>query len=218
MSQPCRLISWSMAFHSSGPRELNSPPTAENKLPFTALATCIDSTVQWVLKESLSLSDVQTFGLSREQHTDPVEAGLFAELMGPCCTEVIVWPEGLIECCNEVENCLPTTLVTQRVLTVFTALPKPPTEKKKKKILYLVSLLYKWKVDKNYVRWQYSLWRAGGAGGLGGRKRLQDMWLPLLAELFEHMFVISCHFTGVALNPAQQKYKWIKHVTSIDIL
>lgn len=40
MSQPCRLISWSMALHSSGPRELKSSPTAENRLLFTALATC----------------------------------------------------------------------------------------------------------------------------------------------------------------------------------
>lgn len=42
MSQLCRLISWSMAFHSSGPRELNSSPTAENRLVFTALATCTE--------------------------------------------------------------------------------------------------------------------------------------------------------------------------------
>ncbi|PWA18183.1 hypothetical protein CCH79_00004092 [Gambusia affinis] len=34
-----RLISWSMAFHSSGPKELNSSPTDENKLLFTAFTT-----------------------------------------------------------------------------------------------------------------------------------------------------------------------------------
>lgn len=28
------------------------------------------------------------------------------------------------------------------------------------------------------------------------------MWLPLLAELLEHMLVVPCHLAGVALDPA----------------
>lgn len=63
--------------------------------------------------------------MATEQHTDPVEAGLSAELVGPRCTEVVVRPEGLVERGDEVEKSLPATLVTQRVLPIFTALPKP---------------------------------------------------------------------------------------------
>ena len=48
---------------------------------------------------------------------------------------------------------------------------------------------------------QYSLGGAGGAGGLGGGQGLQDVGLPLLTELFEHVLIVSCHLTGVALDP-----------------
>lgn len=101
----------------------------------------------------------------------PVEAGLSAELVGPCGAEVIVRPEGLVERGDEVEQSLPADLVAQRVLTVLAALPQ--------------------------------LRGAGGAGGLRGRKGFQDVWLPLLAELLKHVFIISCHLAGVALDPAK---------------
>lgn len=31
------------------------------------------------------------------------------------------------------------------------------------------------------------------------------MWLPLLAELLEHMLVVPCHLAGVALDPAGEQ-------------
>ncbi len=39
MSQPCRLISWSISFHSSGAKELNCSPTAEQRLLLTESTT-----------------------------------------------------------------------------------------------------------------------------------------------------------------------------------
>lgn len=123
MSQLCRLISWSMAFHSSGLRQLNSSPTAENKLLFTAFATCGKA---WYLHKVLPLrhEDIQPRS-DGKLHTHPVEAGFSAELVGSCRAEVIVGPEGLVKCCDEVEQSLPATLVTQGVLSVLAALPQP---------------------------------------------------------------------------------------------
>lgn len=81
---------------------------------------------------------------AREQYTNPVEAWLSAELVGPCRTEVIVWPEGLIECCDEVEESLPATLVTQRVLPILTALPQPGQHRGEKEVPhYLLWILMK---------------------------------------------------------------------------
>lgn len=57
--------------------------------------------------------------------THPVETGLSAELVGLGGAEVVVGPEGLVECCDEVEKGLPATLVTQRVVPVLAALPQP---------------------------------------------------------------------------------------------
>lgn len=57
--------------------------------------------------------------------THPVEAGLPAELMGLGRAEVVVGPEGLVECRDEVEKSLPATLVTQGVVPVLAALPQP---------------------------------------------------------------------------------------------
>lgn len=54
--------------------------------------------------------------------TDPVDARLSAELVGPRRTEVVVRPERLVERGDEVEESLPATLVTQRVFPIFTAL------------------------------------------------------------------------------------------------
>lgn len=54
--------------------------------------------------------------------------------MGPRCTEVVVWPERFIECRDEVEESLPTTLVTQRVLPVLAALPQPRRHREKKQL------------------------------------------------------------------------------------
>lgn len=45
--------------------------------------------------------------------------------MGLRRAEVVVGPEGLVECCDEVEKGLPATLVTQRVVPVLAALPQP---------------------------------------------------------------------------------------------
>lgn len=123
MSQLCRLISWSMAFHSSGLRQLNSSPTAENKLLFTALATCGKARFSHKVPPRRH-GNIQPRS-DRKHDTNPVEAGLPAELVGSCCAEVVVGPEGLIECCDEVEQSLPATLVTQGVLPVLTALPQP---------------------------------------------------------------------------------------------
>lgn len=44
--------------------------------------------------------------------------------MGPGCAEVVVGPERLVERGDEVKQGLPATLVTQRVLTILTALPQ----------------------------------------------------------------------------------------------
>lgn len=129
-----------MAFHSSGPTELNSSPTAENKLPFTALATCRETTVQLLLHTAFFLSSVTSKPsvdpprAATEHHTHPVQAGLSAELVGPRRAEVIVRPEGLVERRDEVEKSLPATLVTQRVLPVLAALPQPGGQNTEKDI------------------------------------------------------------------------------------
>lgn len=65
------------------------------------------------------------FRRQTQQHTNPVEAGFSAELVGPRGAKVIVRPEGLVERGDEVEKSLPATLVTQGVLPVITALPQP---------------------------------------------------------------------------------------------
>lgn len=50
--------------------------------------------------------------------------------MGSCRAEVIVGPEGLVKCCDEVEQSLPATLVAQGVLSVLAALRQPRKGKK----------------------------------------------------------------------------------------
>lgn len=128
MSQPCRLISWSMALHTSGPRELNSSPTAENMLLFTALATCGHvGPVQGRAHKKLPgiTAAISLVWPRLTASTHPVEAGFSAELVGLGGAEVIVRPEGLVECCDEVEEGLPATLVTQRVVSVLAASPQP---------------------------------------------------------------------------------------------
>ena len=90
--------------------------------------------------ERKALSTRQWFGSRIAQHTDPVEAGFPAELVGPGGAEVIVWPERLVQGRDEVEQSLPAALVTQRVLSILAALPQPgwwkttqeKAEKKKK--------------------------------------------------------------------------------------
>lgn len=67
----------------------------------------------------------------RKLHTNPVEAGFSAELVGSRRAEVVVGPEGLIKCCDEVEQSLPATLVAQGVLPVLAALPQPWKGKKR---------------------------------------------------------------------------------------
>lgn len=57
--------------------------------------------------------------------------------MGPRCAEVIVRPEGLVECCDEVEKSLPATLVTQRVLPVLAALSQPGGRDKTNVVKYI---------------------------------------------------------------------------------
>lgn len=68
---------------------------------------------------------IRRASFTSEQHTHPVEAGLSAELVSPRRAEVVVWPEGLVERCDEVEKSLPATLVAQRVFSVLTAFPQP---------------------------------------------------------------------------------------------
>lgn len=97
-----------MAFHSSGPRELNSSPTAENKLLFTAFATCKQNTLKSVLMFVCFFYVYcyliwQNSEFSKSGFTDPVETRFSAELMGSCRAEVIVWSEGLVERGDEVE-------------------------------------------------------------------------------------------------------------------
>lgn len=60
-----------------------------------------------------------------ERHTNPVEAGFPAELVGSRRAEVVVGPEGLVKRCDEVEQSLPATLVAQGVLPVLAALSQP---------------------------------------------------------------------------------------------
>lgn len=45
-------------------------------------------------------------------HTNPVNAGLSAELMGTGSTEVIIRPERLVQGGDKVEQGLPATLIT----------------------------------------------------------------------------------------------------------
>ncbi len=45
-------------------------------------------------------------------HTNPVDAGLSAELMGTGSTEVIIRPERLVQGGDKVEQGLPATLIT----------------------------------------------------------------------------------------------------------
>lgn len=126
-----------MAFQSSGLRELNSSPTAENKLLFTALATCGEARhLHKALPLLLNLRDMETLAGAREnRHTNPVEAGFPAELVGPRRCEVIVGPEGLVKCCDEVEQSLPATLVAQGVLPILAALPQPQQDKRKFEVI-----------------------------------------------------------------------------------
>lgn len=130
--------------------------------------------------------------------THPVEAGLSAELVGLGGAEVVVGSEGLVECCDEVEEGLPATLVTQRAVPVLAALPQPTHTHTQVQIRSgQVSA-----DGFNRCDLHHSLGRASGAGGLRGGESLQDVWLPLLAELLEHMLVVPCHLAGVALDPA----------------
>ncbi len=50
----------------------------------------------------------------------PAEAWLSAEFMTSGCAEVIVWPEGLIEGGNQIEEGLAAALVAQRTLIITT--------------------------------------------------------------------------------------------------
>lgn len=75
----------------------------------------------------LRSKSVELFSHSGEQAAvdcihHPVKTGLAAELVSPGGAEVIVRSEGLVECGDEVEDGLPATLVTQRVLPIITAL------------------------------------------------------------------------------------------------
>lgn len=140
----------------------------------------------------------------KKRHTNPVEAGFPAELVGPRRAEVVVGPEGLVKCCDEVEQSLPATLVTQGVLPVLAALSQPGQDQRK---LDVISSICR----RDSPSWHYWQRRAGGTAGLGWGERLQDVWFPLLAELLEHVFVISCHLTGVALNPARQNNHFESH-------
>lgn len=58
--------------------------------------------------------------LGPSSHPYPAKAGLPAEFMASGCAEVIVWPEGLIECGNQIEEGLATALVTQRAFILAT--------------------------------------------------------------------------------------------------
>lgn len=60
--------------------------------------------------------------------------------MGPRCTEVIVRPEGLVECCDEVEKSLPATLVTQGVLPVLAALSQPRQRQNRYSKIYFLKI------------------------------------------------------------------------------
>lgn len=117
-----------MAFQSSGLRELNSSPTAENKLLFTALATCGKAPhlhiAPFLLHKKCMIRKLPD-QVRGERHTNPVEAGFPAELVGSRRAEVVVGPEGLVKRCDEVEQSLPATLVAQGVLPVLAALSQP---------------------------------------------------------------------------------------------
>ena len=53
-------------------------------------------------------------------HPYPAEAWLSAEFMTSGCADVIVWPEGLIEGGNQIEEGLAAALVAQRTLIITT--------------------------------------------------------------------------------------------------
>lgn len=57
-------------------------------------------------------------------HTNPVDAGLSAELMGTGSTEVIIRPERLVQGGDKVEQGLPATLITQWVFSILRTLPQ----------------------------------------------------------------------------------------------
>ena len=63
--------------------------------------------------------------------TDPVEAGLAAELVSTSGTEVVIGTERLVQGGDEVEQSLPAAFITQRVLSVFSALTQPEREVEK---------------------------------------------------------------------------------------
>lgn len=83
--------------------------------------------------------------------------------MASGCAEVIIWPEGLIECGNQIEEGLSAALVTEGALILTTL----------------------------------ALAQSAGAEarGLGWGQCLQYMGLALLAELLEHVLVVSRHLT-----------------------
>jgi len=77
-------------------------------------------------------------------YTNPVEAGLSAELVGSSGAEVVVRSEGLVERGDEVEKSLPAALVAQGVLPALAALPQAGRDKhyttfKKKKNSILIA-------------------------------------------------------------------------------
>lgn len=86
MSQPCRLISWSMAFHSSGPKELNCSPTAEQRLLLTESTT-------WRTNRVLGNNHTK---LHIFHFMGPFESQKNVWITWPNKSNIVVWTENFI--------------------------------------------------------------------------------------------------------------------------
>lgn len=65
-----------------------------------------------MIQHFFSLPKQMCYDTMEASHTNPVSAGLSAELMGAGCTEVIIRPERLVQGGDKVEQSLPATLIT----------------------------------------------------------------------------------------------------------
>lgn len=127
MSHSARHISSSTAFHSCGFRALKSSRTAENRLQLTAFTTwnghnwgspgagtaAMDGVEP---REEKGTAVGPLFPPPPAPH--PAEAGLPAELVAAGSAKVIVGPEGLVECGDQVEEGLPAALVAEGALVL----------------------------------------------------------------------------------------------------
>ena len=120
--------------------------------------------------------------------------------------EVVVRPEGLIERSNQVEEGLAAALVTEGALILATLALTQSAQRQ-------VSAQC-WPIRQSPIGRPCPHSPAGAeARGLGWGQSLQHVWLAFLAELLEHVLVVTRHLTRVALSP-RDAGRTVEHATS----